>query len=67
LELLGGNLDGFLDFNYWWHFSIGCMVIWYYSSLGKRINQEEKEAGKNLSYEINPFTGSAKSFYRNGN
>ncbi|MEH7402892.1 hypothetical protein V7148_18120 [Gottfriedia acidiceleris] len=41
--------------------------IWYYSSLGKRINQEEKEAGKDLSYEINPFTGSAKSFYRNGN
>ncbi|MFF3023470.1 hypothetical protein ACFVRR_12585 [Gottfriedia sp. NPDC057948] len=35
--------------------------IWYYSSLGKRINQEEKEAGKDLSYVINPFTGSAKS------
>lgn len=34
--------------------------IWYYTSLGKRIHQEEKEAGRDLSYEINPFTGSAK-------
>ncbi|MGG2027553.1 hypothetical protein AB1282_17795 [Gottfriedia sp. S16(2024)] len=35
--------------------------IWYYASLGKRIHQEEKEAGRDLSYEINPFTGSAKA------
>ncbi|MFN7249912.1 MAG: hypothetical protein ACK4M9_03885 [Anaerobacillus sp.] len=34
--------------------------IWYYSSLGKRISKEEKEAGKDLTYEINPFTGSSK-------
>ncbi|WP_167555266.1 hypothetical protein [Gottfriedia acidiceleris] len=36
-------------------------LIWYYASLGKRIHKEEKEAGRDLSYEINPFTGSAKS------
>ncbi len=35
--------------------------IWYYASLGKRISAEEKEAGRDLTYEINPFTGSAKS------
>jgi len=33
---------------------------WYYSALGKRITDEEKEVGRNLTYEINPFTGSAK-------
>ncbi|MEH7351343.1 hypothetical protein [Gottfriedia acidiceleris] len=35
--------------------------IWYYASLGKRIHHEEKEAGRDLSYEINPFTGSSKA------
>ncbi|WP_338780558.1 hypothetical protein [Metabacillus sp. FJAT-52054] len=35
--------------------------VWYYSSLGKSVYQEEKEAGKDLTYEINPFTGSAKN------
>jgi hypothetical protein len=34
--------------------------IWYYASLGKSISEEEKEAGRDLTYEINPFTGSAK-------
>lgn len=34
--------------------------IWYYASLGKRISKEEKEAGRDLTFEINPFTGSAK-------
>ncbi len=34
--------------------------IWYYASLGKRISSEEKEDGRDLTYEINPFTGSAK-------
>ncbi|WP_165346784.1 hypothetical protein [Gottfriedia acidiceleris] len=29
--------------------------IWYYASLGKRIHQEEKEAGRDLTYEINPY------------
>ncbi|MGF9891669.1 hypothetical protein ABEX78_23705 [Priestia megaterium] len=33
---------------------------WYYAALGKRITDEEKEAGRDLTYEINPFTGSAK-------
>ncbi|MEH6937355.1 hypothetical protein V7056_05745 [Bacillus sp. JJ664] len=35
-------------------------LVWYYAALGKRIHQEEKEAGRDLSYEINPITGSAK-------
>ena len=35
--------------------------IWYYASLGKSISKEEKEAGKDLTYETNPFTGSSKS------
>ncbi|WP_335872720.1 hypothetical protein [Bacillus sp. 2205SS5-2] len=34
--------------------------IWYYASLGKRISIEEKEAERDLTYEINPFTGSSK-------
>ena len=34
--------------------------IWYYAALGKRITDEEKEARRDLTYEINPFTGSAK-------
>ncbi|WP_341285345.1 hypothetical protein [Priestia megaterium] len=33
---------------------------WYYASSGKRITDEEKAAGRDLTYEINPFTGSAK-------
>lgn len=36
-------------------------AIWYYASIGKAVHEEEKEAGKDLTYEINPFTGSAKS------
>jgi len=35
-------------------------LVWYYAALGKRIHQEETEAGRDLSYEMNPFTGSAK-------
>ncbi|MET3193364.1 hypothetical protein [Bacillus sp. OAE603] len=38
-------------------------LIWYYAALGKRIHQEEKDAGRDLSYEINPFTGSAKGTF----
>lgn len=33
---------------------------WYYASLGKRISIEEKEKNKDLTYELNPFTGSSK-------
>jgi len=49
-----------------WISTIGAILafgasVWYYASLGKRIHQEEKEAGRDLSYKINPFTGSAKS------
>lgn len=39
--------------------SFGAWIL-YYTSLGKRISHEEKEAGRDLSYEINPFTGSSK-------
>jgi len=46
------TVGGILAFSSW---------VWYYASLGKRIHQEEKEAGKDLTYEINPFTGSAKT------
>ncbi|WP_153463461.1 hypothetical protein [Sediminibacillus terrae] len=35
---------------------------WYYAALGKSVSQEEKEAGRDLTYEINPFTGSAKPY-----
>ncbi|GGM20944.1 hypothetical protein GCM10011351_03500 [Paraliobacillus quinghaiensis] len=35
--------------------------VWYYASLGKSISKEEKEVGKDLSYETNPYTGSSKS------
>ena len=38
---------GILTFGLW---------IWYYVSLGKRIHYEEKEAGRDITYEINPFT-----------
>ncbi|MCA0993811.1 hypothetical protein [Pseudalkalibacillus hwajinpoensis] len=33
---------------------------WYYASLGKRISKEEEKAGRDLTYEINPFTGSSR-------
>lgn len=33
----------------------------YIMAIGKRIHAEEKEAGRDLIYEINPFTGSRKS------
>jgi len=39
--------------------SLGCF-IWLFVSLGKRISKEEKDAGRDLTYETNPFTGSAK-------
>lgn len=32
-------------------------MVWYYAALGKRISAEEKKAGRDLSDEINPFTG----------
>lgn len=32
-------------------------MVWYYAALGKRISVEEKKAGKDLTNEINPFTG----------
>ncbi|MFD1888400.1 hypothetical protein [Paenibacillus wenxiniae] len=31
---------------------------WYYIAIGKRISEEERKAGRDLSEEINPFTGS---------
>lgn len=31
--------------------------MWYYAALGKRIKHEEEKAGRDLTYEINPFTG----------
>ncbi|MFC0188637.1 hypothetical protein ACFFJY_10090 [Fictibacillus aquaticus] len=34
--------------------------VWYYAALGKRISAEEKKAGRDLTYEMNPYTGSAK-------
>lgn len=39
--------------------SFGAWIL-YYTSLGKWISHEEKEAGRDLSNEINPFTGSSK-------
>ncbi|WP_445491015.1 hypothetical protein [Niallia sp. 03133] len=45
------SIGGLLAFGAW---------ILYYVSLGKIISEEEKEAGRDLTYEINPFTGSAK-------
>ncbi|MEM4992126.1 hypothetical protein WKH56_06260 [Priestia sp. SB1] len=38
----------------------GGAYMWYYATLGKKITEEEKAAGRDLTYEINPFTGSAK-------
>ncbi|MGM7700679.1 hypothetical protein ACSVDE_03075 [Pseudalkalibacillus sp. Hm43] len=35
--------------------------IWYYAAIGKAVHEEEQAAGKDLTYEMNPFTGSAKS------
>lgn len=34
--------------------------IWFYVAIGKRISEEEKETGKDLTHEANPFSGSAK-------
>lgn len=31
--------------------------VLYYAGIGKRISEEEKKAGRDLTYEINPFTG----------
>ncbi|MFD1990938.1 hypothetical protein ACFSGI_13270 [Paenibacillus nicotianae] len=31
--------------------------VLYYAGIGKRIAHEEKKAGRDLTYEINPFTG----------
>jgi len=31
--------------------------VFYYTGIGKRISEEEKKAGRDLTYEINPFTG----------
>lgn len=33
--------------------------VWYYASLGKRMNKEEEKAGRDLTYEFSPFTGSS--------
>ncbi|MEK4878438.1 MULTISPECIES: hypothetical protein [Paenibacillus] len=32
-------------------------AVWYYAALGKRISAEEKKAERDLTNEINPFTG----------
>ncbi|EIT87139.1 hypothetical protein A374_02759 [Fictibacillus macauensis ZFHKF-1] len=34
-------------------------AIWYYAAIGTRISSQEKEAGRDLTYETNPFTGDA--------
>ncbi|MDO6658724.1 hypothetical protein [Anaerobacillus sp. 1_MG-2023] len=47
IKLIGGLL------------SFGAFTL-YYVSLGKRVSKEEKEAGKDLTFEINPFTGTSK-------
>ncbi|MDT8861021.1 hypothetical protein N0O92_12330 [Alkalihalobacillus sp. MEB130] len=41
----------------------GCFA-WLFSSLGKWISFEEKEAKEDLTYKTNPFSGSAKHTYR---
>ncbi|MEK3805982.1 hypothetical protein MHB63_05150 [Bacillus sp. FSL H8-0547] len=38
---------------------------WYYAALGKRISNEENEEGKDLTYQLNPFTGSSKGDNQN--
>ncbi|MCF6410698.1 hypothetical protein [Pseudalkalibacillus salsuginis] len=53
-----------------WVTSIGGLLslgvfVWYYASLGKRISKEEKEAGKDLTYKINSFTGTSKNTKQN--
>lgn len=50
------TIGGLLSFGAW---------IWYYASLGERISKEEKEAGKDLTYEMNPFTGSTGNLKKN--
>ncbi|MRN52560.1 hypothetical protein [Paenibacillus monticola] len=32
-------------------------MVWSYIAVGKRISAEEKKAGRDLTNEINPFTG----------
>ncbi|OEH93742.1 hypothetical protein [Bacillus solimangrovi] len=58
-----------MDGVFWITMFVGLLTvgswIWYYASLGKRISSEEKEANRDLTYEINPFTGSSK--HTNGN
>ncbi|MCM3740840.1 hypothetical protein M3210_11205 [Oceanobacillus luteolus] len=31
--------------------------IWYFIALSKNISKTEKEHGRDMTYEINPFTG----------
>lgn len=35
--------------------------VWYYAAIGKKVAEEEKKAGRDLTYEINPYTGSTKT------
>ncbi|MEW4369219.1 hypothetical protein [Paenibacillus kandeliae] len=37
--------------------AIALPQMWYYAALGKRMSEEEKKAGRDLTYELNPFTG----------
>lgn len=32
-------------------------LVWYQAALGKRISEEERKAGRDLTGEINPWTG----------
>ncbi|MGA9289821.1 MAG: hypothetical protein WBV93_15920 [Anaerobacillus sp.] len=55
-----------MDDAVFWVTSIGGLMslgafVWYYASLGKRISKEEKEAGRDLTFETNPFTGTSKN------
>ncbi len=55
-----------MDDAVFWVTSIGGLLslgsfVWYYASLGKRISKEEKEAGRDLTFETNPFTGTSKN------
>jgi hypothetical protein len=34
--------------------------VWYYAAIGKKVAEEEKKTGRDLTYEINPYTGSTK-------
>lgn len=35
--------------------------VLYLMAVGRRIHAEEQETGRDLTYEMNPFTGSRKS------